>query len=250
MDPTGPGALASSGRVPSSALDPSSPRFRLYDPLLVFVAGLLGGAVLGTVGYGISGDEAGDPGALTVGLGFVGQFAAYGCVTWVLCRRRGTGSLSRDVGFRAHWRDAWAFPLGIACAIGFGLVVFPLRELVDQNQTVVEELNDASGAKLAVFAIAAGLLAPVFEELLFRGLLLRALLWRMSTAWAIAVSALLFGAVHFLGGNFLGTLAVLPALVGLGVISAVFAARTGELSRSILLHMGFNVLAVIGALAG
>ena len=90
--------------------------------------------------------------------------------------------------------------------------------------------------------------APIFEELVFRGLLLRALLARMGPNWAIAVSALTFGSVHFLGGNALGTLAVLPALVGIGAISGVLAVRSGELSQSILLHMGFNLLAVAGAL--
>ena len=55
--------------------------------------------------------------------------------------------------------------------------------------------------------------------------------------------------VHFLGGNPLGTLAVLPALVGIGAISGVLAVRSGELSQSILLHMGFNLLAVLGAAA-
>ena len=112
---------------------------------------------------------------------------------------------------------------------------------------VVDDLLDSSGAKLAVIAIAAGLLAPIFEELLFRGVLLRALLPRMGPNWAIAVSAVTFGAVHFLGGNPLGTLAVLPALIGIGAISGVLAVRSGELSQSILLHMGFNLLAVLGA---
>jgi membrane protease YdiL (CAAX protease family) len=126
--------------------------------------------------------------------------------------------------------------------------VLPLRHLIDESQSVVNDLNDSSGAKLAVIAVAAGILAPIFEELLFRGLLLRALLALVSEQWAIGISATAFGAVHFIGGNALGTLAVLPALIGLGVISGIFAVRTGDLSRSILLHMGFNLLAVIGAL--
>ena len=54
----------------------------------------------------------------------------------------------------------------------------------------------------------------------------------------------MFGAVHLLGGNVLGTLAVLPALIGLGVVSGVLAVRSGDLSQSILLHVGFNLIAV------
>jgi hypothetical protein len=223
--------------------------FKIRDAVVVFVAGQLGGLVFGSVGYGISGDEVDDAGALTLAFALAGQFLAYGLVVWWYCRRRATGSLHRDLGFVVHLRDWWAIPLGTVSAVVLGLVVLPLRELVDENQSVVDDLLDASGAELAVIAIAAGLLAPVFEELVFRGVLLRSLLPRMGPNWAIAVSALVFGAVHFLGGNALGTLAVLPALVGIGVISGVLAVRSGELSQSILLHVGFNLLAVVGALS-
>ena len=67
----------------------------------------------------------------------------------------------------------------------------------------------------------------------------------MGPNWAIAVSALTFGSVHLIGGTTLGTLAVLPALFGIGAISGMLAVRSGELSQSILLHMGFNLLAVV-----
>jgi membrane protease YdiL (CAAX protease family) len=222
--------------------------FKIWDFVVVFVGGQIGGLLLATVGYAVSGDEVDQAGALTLAFGFAGQFLAYGILIWWCCRRRATGSPRRDLGLCVRARDWWALPLGTVSAIVLGLLVLPLRELVDQNQGVVDDLLDSSGAKLAVIAIAAGLLAPIFEELVFRGLLLRALLPRMGPNWAIAVSALTFGAVHFLGGNPLGTLAVFPALVGIGAISGVLAVRSGELSQSILLHMGFNLLAVAGAL--
>jgi membrane protease YdiL (CAAX protease family) len=41
---------------------------------------------------------------------------------------------------------------------------------------------------------------------------------------------------------------VLPALVALGLVSGVLAVRTGNLSRSILLHAGFNLVAVLAVL--
>jgi membrane protease YdiL (CAAX protease family) len=245
MEPSGP----TGGPTAAPQRPVAAPPFKIWDALVVFLAGQLIGATVGfTIGYSLTGDEIGDPGALTLALGFVGQFLTYGVVIWLFCRRRGTGSLRRDLGLTVHWRDWWAIPLGTACAIGFGLLVLPLRHLIDQTQSVVNDLNDSSGAKLAVIAVAAGLLAPIFEELLFRGLFLRALLRVVSESWAIGISATTFGAVHFLGGSALGTLAVLPALIGLGVVSGILAVRSGDLSRSVLLHMGFNLLAVAGAL--
>jgi membrane protease YdiL (CAAX protease family) len=233
--------------VPSRHLP--SPTFKIWDAIVVFLVGELVGATVGfSIGYGLSGDEIGEPGALTLGLGFAGQFVTIGIVTWLFCRHRGTGSLRTDLGLVVHWSDWWVVPFGVVCAIGLGLLVLPLRQLIDDTQSVVDDLNDSSGAKLAVIAVAAGLLAPIFEELLFRGLLLRALLAVVSVPWAIGISAVAFGAVHFIGGSVLGTLAVFPALVALGAIAAFFAVRTGDLSRSILLHVGFNLLAVIGAI--
>ena len=37
--------------------------------------------------------------------------------------------------------------------------------------------------------------------------------------------------------------------IGLGVVSGVLAVRSGNLSQSILLHVGFNLIAVVGAIA-
>ena len=204
--------------APGEAAAPSGARppkvFKVWDFVAVFVGGQIGGLIFATVGYAISGDEVDQAGALTLAFGFAGQFLAYGILVWWYCRRRATGSPRRDLGLCVRLRDWWALPLGTVSAIGLGLLVLPLRHLVDQNQGVVDDLLNSSGAKLAVIVIAAGILAPIFEELVFRGLLLRALLARMGPNWAIAVSALTFGAVHLIGGNALGTLAVLPRSSG------------------------------------
>ena len=62
---------------------------------------------------------------------------------------------------------------------------------------------------------------------------------------AVFVSALIFGLIHALGDPSVGTLIALPAIILLGLVSGIQAVRTGELSRSILLHMGFNTLTVV-----
>jgi membrane protease YdiL (CAAX protease family) len=90
-------------------------------------------------------------------------------------------------------------------------------------------------------------LAPLTEELLFRGVLLRSLLRRCSPAVSVLLSALIFGLAHFLDPD---SRRLLAPLMLLGVISAVRAVRTGELSQSIWLHAGFNLLSVAFLLAG
>jgi membrane protease YdiL (CAAX protease family) len=84
--------------------------------------------------------------------------------------------------------------------------------------------------------------APVVEELFFRGLVLRSLERRVGTAWAVVGSAVAFGLAHF-------ELLQLPALVGVGVVCGVLAVRTGRLGPGIFVHAAFNAVAV-ATLAG
>jgi membrane protease YdiL (CAAX protease family) len=71
------------------------------------------------------------------------------------------------------------------------------------------------------------------------------LLRKVSPDVAVFVAAVVFGLVHALGDPSVGTLIALPAIILLGVVSGYQAVRTGELSRSIMLHMGFNALSAV-----
>ena len=91
--------------------------------------------------------------------------------------------------------------------------------------------------------VAVGLLAPLLEEVLFRGLLYSALRkrWRFGPA-ALVVTAL-FAALHAM--QFQG---YLPALVGIAALGALLAwlrERTGSLWPPVLVHAGFNLLGML-----
>ncbi|MDP9334098.1 MAG: CPBP family intramembrane metalloprotease, partial [Actinomycetota bacterium] len=88
----------------------------------------------------------------------------------------------------------------------------------------------------------------VCEELLFRGLLLRALRRRMSPEMAVIVQALAFALAHPMLSPTLGDFAVVPALFLLGAVSGVVAVRRGDLSASIMMHIGFNLVTTLLAL--
>jgi membrane protease YdiL (CAAX protease family) len=64
---------------------------------------------------------------------------------------------------------------------------------------------------------------------------------------AVGLSALLFASAHLLDP---GAVLVLPGLLLVGIVSGILAVRSGDLSRPILLHVGFNVLVVVVALGG
>ena len=83
-----------------------------------------------------------------------------------------------------------------------------------------------------------GLVAPIAEELIFRGLIFRRLLDDMRVGWAIGISAFFFGIYH---GN------VLQFLYA-GILGACFAYcyyRLRSLWAPILLHIGANCWSVI-----
>ena len=90
------------------------------------------------------------------------------------------------------------------------------------------------------FLLSALLLAPVCEELLFRGLLQTLLLRRLSPRVAYPVVALAFAIPHGL------TPAILPLVVLSLILSP--AARAAGLLSPILLHSAYNLLVLLSVL--
>jgi uncharacterized protein len=221
----------------------------LGDFCWIYFGGIVVSVLLGGIGYAITSDKAGDPGALTIGLTLLGQFGGWILGLVLVSRYKGRGSLRADFGFAVHRRELWVIGVGVVLEVALALMVYPIAHLVpNQRQSVVNELDQAHGLKLALLVVVAGLLAPICEELLFRGLLLRSLQRRFSTVTAVAGSALVFALAHPALDPHLGTFALVPALFALGAVSGAVAVRRGNLSVSIYLHIGFNLLTTVGAL--
>ena len=161
-------------------------------------------------------------------------------------RLKGQKSLTADFGFVVRLRDAKALVVGAVLEVGLTLALVPILQLDPdaQNQQLLTDLKDHRDAgTVALFVIGAVVFAPLVEELLFRGVLLRALLRRMQPVAAILASAVIFALVHYIGDP--NTLPFLPALAGLGAVLAIVAVRSGDLSTSIFIHAGFNLTTMI-----
>jgi hypothetical protein len=172
-------------------------------------------------------------------LGIIGALA-------LIARSKGLGSLRADFGFRIAPRDlAWVAG-GLGLSLVAGWMLLPITELAglkDSSQEVVRQFEHANGVEVPLFALGVVLLAPVAEELLFRGALLRGLLRRTDPAVAVFISAAIFALIHVLGDP--DTYYYVPAFLLLGLVSGWRATKTGNLSQSIMLHVGFNLLASI-----
>lgn len=93
------------------------------------------------------------------------------------------------------------------------------------------------GATLAVWAALMIFVVPIGEELIFRGILLGALLRAMPAFWAAVVSAAVFGAIHLQLGAFV-------IYFGAGFYLAALYIRSGSLWPGIAAHMAHNAASV------
>ena len=108
------------------------------------------------------------------------------------------------------------------------------------------------GQPLWLFALSAVVLAPVTEELFFRGLVLNAWLREYGRWVALIGSAALFGLVHF-GlnplDNFLPNLPWLALPAASGLVFGFLALRTGSLVAPIAAHATANLVTLVVAIA-
>ena len=157
---------------------------------------------------------------------------------------RGRHSLRIDLGFVVHPSD-WPWLLAGVALQAVALAMVAVIDAVagsEPKQEVVRAIQHSGPAAKVLGAVAVVVFAPVAEELLFRGLLLRGLLRRYGAGVAVVLGGLAFALVHLIDPS---TAPLLAPLAAVGVLSGVLAVRSGDLSRSILLHAGFNLLSAI-----
>jgi membrane protease YdiL (CAAX protease family) len=187
---------------------------------------------------------------ITFGLALPAQNGPTLLVLWLASRRKGQRSLARDFGWRLHLRDWWWPIVGVGATIGLGLVLAPLVELLpdeEETQEVARDLANVDRPLAVVLAVlAVVVIAPAVEELMFRGVLLRSLQRRTTDGWAIGIQGTVFGLIHAAGTSFdLNAVPTLAALTIFGVVLGVIATRQESLSRCMLVHAGFNAVALL-----
>ena len=167
----------------------------------------------------------------------------------------GTPLLARRYGLDWRGQMAWRMrlvdiPVGVGIGLAVQLVAVPLlywpifrifgdldverpaRQLADQAVT---------GLDVTLMLVMTVVMAPVTEEVFFRGLLQGALRDRLGTVWAVAISSVAFALTHVQGVQ-------LPALLLVGVVQGVLVVRTGRLGPALWSHASFNAVTVIALL--
>lgn len=220
-------------------------RWGLGDVVWVWFVGLVAGALAGSIAAAARGRGAGlDPDGLDLAIALFAQNGAIlAALVWV-SRIKGLGTLRADFGLVVRRRDWPWLALGVlvqVVSIGIVTLLEQVAGGIDQQQAA-DTVENTGGPELVLVIIGVVLVAPVVEELLFRGLLLRALARRTTAVMAVVISSVTFAVVHLLDPS---TATLMAPLLLLATISGIRAVRTGDLSQSILLHTGFNLLSAV-----
>ncbi len=164
-------------------------------------------------------------------------------------------ALPRDQAPQGGWLQ-WRlrpWPGAISSAVAGWLMVTPV--VVATGWLLVRLVGDPGGSNpllelvlgskdpLALFLLGwtAVVLAPLFEETIFRGALLPVLAKRWGTAGGVVLSALLFAMAHISIGE-------LAPLTVLGVGLALLRVSTGRLLPSVLMHALWNAITFLNLL--
>ena len=116
-----------------------------------------------------------------------------------------------------------------------GIVIEPLLELFPESfLKIVDQMGMHGGWSILMLVV----LAPVMEEVLFRGILLESVRSKYNSGRAIVVSALMFGVIHFIPQQ------VVNAFV-IGLILGFIYVRTDSLWPVIIIHALNNAMAYV-----
>jgi membrane protease YdiL (CAAX protease family) len=188
--------------------------------------------------------------ALDNSVAALAQFAAVGLAVWLLVGRRG-GGVRHDLGVVVRASDAVWLLAGAGCSLVLGVMSAPVGRLwTDRghgSQAIGQAVKDSAGWTRIALVVVVVVIAPFAEEVVFRGILLRGAMRRMPAPAAVLVSGAGFGLVHLVDPT---TFPSFPALMALGVVSACVAVRSGDLSRSVMLHAGFNMVGAVTLVLG
>lgn len=139
-------------------------------------------------------------------------------------------------------RAAGVAALGLVAIVIVGGVLGLFLDAGEEQGLVPEAWDpERAGAFAANFVVVA-LVAPVVEEMIYRGLGLSLVGAFASPAVAVVVTALMFGLAH-------GLVVALPVLAAFGVVLAVVRLRTDSLYPAVALHAVFNGAALVVGVA-
>jgi uncharacterized protein len=174
-------------------------------------------------------------------IGIVVQLAISWLIIWLY--EKGDLSFLGWMPTKKRGKDfALFFLITAACAV----VGFLLKMWIAKQSWM---LNPQLDVLLILKGIWFTLKSVLFEELIFRGVLLYILIKKLGPAWAIVISASAFGIYHWFSHEVLGNpmqMAIEFIITGtMGLVLAYSYAKTFSLYVPIAIHLGWNLVYMV-----
>jgi membrane protease YdiL (CAAX protease family) len=226
-----------------------------WEAVAVGLVGLALGTLPAQAVYAAAGEE---PSEALGGVGFAAIAAASLTVLavllgWLRLRHPGWPSAVRPLPERGVPREATiGVAAGVAISLGASAVAYwvlrpVLEAIVDRPVAPADQIDEAAihGAGWIAFVLAVVVVAPVVEELFFRGLVYRALRGRYGVVVGAVGSVALFGLTHA-GAGSAAEVAILQVAIGLAGLgfTLVYELR-GTLVAAAAAHATFNLVTVV-----
>lgn len=138
------------------------------------------------------------------------------------------------LGRRVDWLLVLA---GMAVIAGIDWGLYCLGSASEADPTDFMEAAQLDFPALASLVFSSAIVAPVFEEIVFRGFLFQGLRMKTGAGWAAVVSSVLFALTHTQYDS-LGWISV----GAMGMVACYLTLRTGSLKSAIALHALGNLL--------
>lgn len=167
---------------------------------------------------------------------------------WVQVRVRSGGHFWRTMGFRTIHAGGLEptramfvfFGGGMVLAVGVQIASVFLRTPANLPIEGMFQTRES-----VLMMMAAGILvAPLVEEVMFRGFLYPVFARKLGAAAGVLIVGLLFGLMH--AAQLWGGWGQIGLLILVGIILTYARARTGSVLASYLLHLGYNTLLLLG----
>lgn len=179
-------------------------------------------------------------------LGCAQLFSAAGVLYWMYKRRIARGDGMDSFGFRFRRSNviegffAYATVVPVVMVVSVVASLFrPAASLSDSNPMFQLIERNTGGFHLALLFMMAAVIAPIFEEVFFRGILLTAFRVRVPGFVPIIAVSVLFGMLH--------PPSDWASVATLGMGFAIWSLRTGSLVPAIIAHALQNGTATITA---
>jgi membrane protease YdiL (CAAX protease family) len=161
----------------------------------------------------------------------------FGLSIWIIwLYRKNRGAKENVFRFDLRWYNASLVVLGIILLAAGSVVLEPVLSLFpDKYFEILNEAIGSGGWPILTTVV----MAPVFEEMLFRGLILESIRQKRNSTYAVMVSALMFGLVHA---------PILPQMLNafvMGVMLGYVYVLTGSLVSVIIIHAVNNALSYL-----